>query len=173
MIAQQPDMATPDFSQKEMTRLWNRMRSARERGPPAARKEWAEAEAMPMRAGKTTQKKLLLHSWLRDPTWSRLQVSESSKREVREEEKARSQWLSRGRLEVLCGPMETRQLIENAELEWRPHPTRPANQPARASQTLVYNYYANIRFEDEYTIIIQLVYHYYTKFPSYYFIITV
>ncbi len=75
MDPSEPLTSMPNFSQGEMTRLWNRMRQARRLAPDEAEKEWQRAVGAPGREGKTDLKRKMLWEWIKDPGWSRMQAT--------------------------------------------------------------------------------------------------
>ncbi len=124
MDPSEPLTSMPNFSQGEMTRLWNRMRQARRQAPDEAQREWQRAEGAPVREGKTDLKRKMLWEWIKDPQWSRMQVTECNKRVQQQTRTDESRWITKGRLEMLVGQTECRQMLEGQELMTKPHPHR-------------------------------------------------
>ncbi len=100
------------------------MRDARRKGPPIAQQAWSRAESLGKGEGKVEAKKALLLSWLKDPSWHTMEIEETTRRQSGREQGDNGVWISRARLQILVGLQESRQMIENNELEQMPHPSR-------------------------------------------------
>ena len=128
MVTNQADVdqtrALAIFSQKELTCLWNRMRTARKKAPQEVQTSWSKVEALQARAGKNDAKRNMLFLWLQDPKWSKQTLEEFKASVDTDTRGQREMWVTFGRLEVLCGAAEAKAMVENEELETRDHPTR-------------------------------------------------